>query len=110
MNIALIGGMDRLERHYIESAAKTGVNLRVFSRSEVNIGAKLKHMGALVIFTNKVSHRVKKVAMNAARTNSIPVLMHHSCGACTLKDCLNCIKNADFIAGSEGKPAIKTVC
>ena len=91
MNIALIGGIDRLERHYQEEAVRAGVDLRIFNISETNIGAKLKQADALVIFTNKVSHRMKKQAVSAAKAHEIPVFMHHSCGVCTLRDCLNCL-------------------
>ncbi|WP_298271372.1 DUF2325 domain-containing protein [Geobacter sp.] len=91
MCVALIGGMDRLERHYVGEAERLGIALRVFTRSEVNIGSKLKHVDAVVIFTNKVSHRVKAEAMKAAKSNGIPVFMHHSCGVCTLRDCFNCL-------------------
>ncbi len=92
MCIAVIGGMDRLEKHYRDEAHRAGVELRVFRTSEVNIGAKLKKADAVVIFTNMVSHRVKKEAMNAAKLNNIPVFMHHSCGVCTLRDCLSCLQ------------------
>lgn len=91
MSIALIGGMDRLERHYRQEAARSGIELRVFSQSENNIAAKLKRFDALVIFTNKVSHRVRNEAMAAAKLNGIPVFQYHSCGVCTLRDCLNCL-------------------
>lgn len=91
MCIALIGGMDRLEKHYQGEAGRAGVELQIFTRSENNIAAKLKKADAVVIFTNMVSHRVKKEAMNAARLNNIPVFMHHSCGVCTLRECLNCL-------------------
>ncbi len=92
MCIALIGGMDRLEKHYMNEAGRAGVELQVFTRSENNIGAKLKKADAVVIFTNMVSHRVKKEAMTAAKLNDIPVFMHHSCGVCSLRDCLNCMQ------------------
>jgi len=91
MCVALIGGMDRLEKHYLEEAGKCGIDLKVFTRSHGNIGPKLKNVDAMVIFTNKVSHRVKKEAMSAARANDIPVFMHHACGVCTLRDCLGCL-------------------
>lgn len=91
MCIALIGGMDRLERHYIDVARRAGVQLRVFTRSEANISSKLKNFDGMVIFTNKVSHKVKNEAMTAAKINNIPVYMHHSCGVCTLRDCLSCL-------------------
>lgn len=91
MCIALIGGMDRLEKHYMEEGERVGVDLRVFTTSEANICSKIRNVDAMVIFTNKVSHRVKAEAMKAAKANGIPVFMHHSCGVCTLRDCLNCL-------------------
>jgi hypothetical protein len=91
MCIALIGGMDRLEPQYMKEADKLGMELRVFTKAETGIASKLKHADAVVIFTNKVSHRARNEAMNAVRTNNIPVFMHHACGVCTLRDCLKCI-------------------
>ena len=92
MCVALIGGMDRLERHYMNEAERFGIDLKVFTKSETGIMSKIKNMDALVIFTNKVSHRVKKEAVNTAKAMNIPVLMYHSCGVCTLRDCLSCQK------------------
>jgi hypothetical protein len=46
MNIALIGGIDRLERHYQKEALRAGVDLRIFNISEANINAKLKQVDA----------------------------------------------------------------
>jgi len=88
MCVALFGGMDRLEKHYLEEADRVGIALRVFTRSEVNIAAKVRRVDAMVIFTNKVSHRVKSEAMSAARANGIPVFFHHACGVCSLRNCL----------------------
>ncbi len=91
MCIALIGGMDRLTRHYIEEALKMGIELRVFTRQEVNIGPKIRNTDAMVIFTNKVSHNVKARAVREAKANGIPVHMQHSCGVCSLRSCLDCL-------------------
>lgn len=91
MSIALIGGMDRLERHYISEAAKFGINLRVFNGPETGLNAKIENVDAVVIFTGKVSHRAKKEAMNMAKSSNMPVLMCHSCGICTLRDCFTCL-------------------
>ena len=93
MCLALIGGMDRLERQYKNEAEKMGINLKVFNKSEAGIGSKIRNMDALVIFTNKVSHQAKREVMNAAKANKIPVFMYHSCGVCTLRDCFRCLKN-----------------
>lgn len=92
MCIAVVGGMDRLERHYRDEAEKFEIDLRVFTRSETEIGSKIKNVDVVVIFTNKVSHRMKKEVINIAKYKKIPILMYHSCGICTLRDCLNCLK------------------
>jgi len=94
MCVALIGGMDRLERHYINEAEKVGIELRVFNKSEADMALEIKHVDAVVIFTNKVSHRAKREVMNIAKSRNIPVFMYHSCGICTLRDCFNCLKSS----------------
>ena len=90
MCVALIGGMKRLEAHYLENAARLGIDLRVFNESETNIGRKIKGMDAIVIFTNKVSHRLRNEALKTARANGIRIVLEHSCGVCTFRECLNC--------------------
>lgn len=91
MCVALIGGMDRLERHYMDEAEKFGIDLKVFTKLETEMASKIKNVDAVVIFTNKVSHKARKEAMNMAKIKHIPVFMYHSCGICTLRDCLHCI-------------------
>jgi len=91
MKISLIGGIDRLDRHYREAAQKAGIDLSIYSQSEVNLSSKIKHADAIVMFTNKISHQARIQVMNMAKTKSIPVHMFHSCGVCTLRDCLNCL-------------------
>jgi len=91
MCIALIGGMDRLERHYKSEAEKFGIELKVFNTSAAGIASKVKTADAVVIFTNKVSHRARKEVISMVRSRNIPVYQYHSCGICTLRDCFNCI-------------------
>ncbi len=95
MSVALIGGMDRLVRNYIHEAKQAGINLKVFTKLETKLSAKVKNVDAIVIFTNKVSHKAKKEAMNAARLRNIPIFMHHSCGICTLRECFNHLKGTE---------------
>jgi len=91
MCVALIGGMDRLKSYYISEAKKFGVDLKVFSqyKRKSNRATKIGSVDAMVIFTNKVSHRAKDEIMNIARDGNIPVSMCHSCGVSTLRKYLN---------------------
>ena len=45
MCIALVGGMDRLDKHYMETAKRAGVSLQIFTRSQTNIAARLTAYG-----------------------------------------------------------------
>ncbi|OPY67624.1 MAG: hypothetical protein A4E57_02216 [Syntrophorhabdaceae bacterium PtaU1.Bin034] len=89
MCVAVVGGMDRLERSYKAEAERQGVELRVFTKSKAGLGTRLKAVDAVVIFTGKMSHRMKNEAVNAAKSKNIPVIMAHSCGVCTLRECLD---------------------
>jgi len=96
MSVALIGGMDRLIREYIEEAQKLGIELRVFTKPVKGLHSRIRNMDAIIIFTDKVSHGLKNEAKKIGKLNNIPVFLHHSCGVCTLRDCLRCIKNLNY--------------
>lgn len=91
MSVILVGGMDRLGEKYRTEAKRQGMDLRIFSQAENNMAVKIKGADAVVIFTNKVSHHARNEAMAAAKKNGIPVFMHHTCGVCTLRECLVCL-------------------
>lgn len=93
MCIGVIGGMARLQPHYQEEAERFGVKLKLFNTLQVGMAAKLRHIDAVVLFTNKVSHGARREAVNAARSAGIPLLQVHSCGVCTLRDCFRCLLN-----------------
>ena len=92
MSIILVGGIDRLGDKYLKEAKDLGIDLSIFSQARQNMGIKIKHADGVVIFTNMVSHQARHDAFTAAKKQGIPVLMHHACGVCTLRECLNCLR------------------
>jgi hypothetical protein len=92
MCIALIGGMDRLERRYLLEGERAGVSLKVFNGTETRLASRIGDVDAMVIFTNKVSHTARREAVGVAKSRNIPVYLRHSCGVCTLRRCLDCIQ------------------
>jgi len=91
MSVVLVGGMDRLGNQYRKEAKRMGMELRIFSQSEQDMGGKIANAKAVVIFTNKVSHQARNEAVAAAKRRGIPLYMHHACGVCTLRECLKCL-------------------
>jgi hypothetical protein len=91
MRISLVGGIDRLERHYRQEAANLGVELRIFNHSVIDLSAKLGQTEAVLLFTSKVSHRARRQVMGVALSRNIPMFQSHNCGVCALRDCLDCV-------------------
>ncbi len=88
MCAALVGGMDRLKREYVNEAKKNGVKLKHYTGKERKISGSLGSVDFVVLFTNKVSHKARKDVLAAARGKDVPVIMQHSCGVSTLKKCI----------------------
>jgi hypothetical protein len=93
VNIALIGGMQRMIKCYRAEAERHCVNLTVFNTAVVDIVPRIQNCDAVVIFTNMVSHRVRNIVMNIARSRNISVLMCHSCGVSSWRRFLGCLTN-----------------
>jgi len=89
MCIAVIGGMKRLEAHYRQEAQRQGIELKVFNIAGRDLERKLQRMNAVILFTGQVSHNARHKVLRAARRHQIPLYQCHSCGLCTLRDCLN---------------------
>lgn len=92
MSIVVVGGMDRLGPHYRREAEKFGHRLEIFNTATAKMTTRIQNSDALVLFTNKVSHKARNEAVSTARKSGIPVYMFHSCGLCTLRDCFQCLK------------------
>jgi len=89
MCAALVGGMDRLKRDYMNEAKKNGVKLKCYTGKERSISGSLGKVDFVVLFTNKVSHKARKDVLSAIRGKNVPVIMRHSCGISSLRDCLD---------------------
>lgn len=81
-----------MERRYVMEAERVGISLKVFNGPEARLTSRMGNVDAMVIFTNKVSHRARWEAMGVAKSRNIPVYLRHSCGVCTLRRCLDCIQ------------------
>ncbi len=97
MNIALIGGMDRLEGHYITEAKALGVTLKVVNRCRGQFSDRVASVDGLILFTGKVSHAMRHQTTNLARSRNIPLVQCHSCGICSLRLCLDRIMAFRYI-------------
>jgi len=88
MCATLVGGMDRLKKQYEETARSQGVKLKIFTGKERNMRSQIGSPDLIIIFTDKCSHKARKLAVQHASAAGIPVAQSHSCGLSSLKSCL----------------------
>ena len=88
MCAALVGGMDRLRKEYIDTAKGMGVSLKVFTGQERSIKSQLGDLDMMILFTGKVSHAARQEAVKHAKANNIPLHMIHSSGVSALRKCI----------------------
>jgi len=88
MCAALVGGMDRLRRDYMNEAKKNGIKLKCYTGKERKISGSLGNVDFVVLFTNKVSHKARRDVLNSLKSKNIPVIQSHSCGVSSLRECL----------------------
>lgn len=92
MCAALVGGMDRLRKEYIDTAKDMGFDLKVFTGQERSIKSQLGDLDMVILFTGKVSHAARHEAVKHAKANSIPLHMIHSSGVSALRKCFESAK------------------
>jgi Uncharacterized protein conserved in bacteria (DUF2325) len=90
MHISVVGGMARLEPHYRKEVEKLGYELRIYNKPESRMASKIANSEVVVLFTGKVSHEARNQVVAAAKGRNIPLIMCHSCGVCSFRDCLAC--------------------
>ena len=88
MCAVLVGGMDRLQREYIETAKSLGVDLKVFNGQERSIEKKLGSADMLILCTGKVSHSAQREVVKHAGAKNIPVSRIQSAGVSALRCCI----------------------
>lgn len=88
MCAALVGGMDRLKREYMNEAKKNGIKLKCYTGKERKISNSLGNVDLVVLFTGKVSHKARKDVLGAVRSKNVQIIQSHSSGVSSLRDCL----------------------
>ena len=101
MKVALIGGMDRLEQHYLREAKKLGHEMRVFNRFESGLPSRIGKPEAFILFTGKVSHQVRAIVTELAKTQGVPLYQYHQCGICALRDALMVLNQSNTASAGE---------
>ena len=82
MSIVIIGGHDRMVRQYHDICKAYKCKAKVFTHMSADLNKQMGQPDLYVLFTNTVSHKMVKCAMDGAKkTNAAAMPMSLSCQA-----------------------------
>ncbi|WP_456475794.1 DUF2325 domain-containing protein [Candidatus Pyrohabitans sp.] len=93
MTIVVIGGIDRLERHYKRAASNKGYKAHVFSTFKANVAKKIPGSKGVILFTNQVSHSLARIVTVTAKKSGVPVVRTHKSSLSAFKQSLDDLCN-----------------
>lgn len=88
MSVVIIGGHDRMVCQYKEICKKHKCKAKIFTQMPGGLNKKIGTPDLVVLFTNTVSHKMVKCAVNEAKNKKIEVVRCHSSSQAALSEIL----------------------
>ena len=79
MSVVIVGGNHCMQRLYIDTCKKYGCNAKAYVKTNADLKRRIGSPDLVILFTNTVSHKMKKIAVSEAkRCNAIIKCSHSS--------------------------------
>ncbi|MCI8597825.1 MAG: DUF2325 domain-containing protein [Lachnospiraceae bacterium] len=88
MSIVIIGGHDRMVRQYQETCKAYQCKAKVFTQMTGDLKKQVGRPDLFVLFTNTVSHKMVKCAIEEAKRNHTEVVRCHTSSRAALEEIL----------------------
>ncbi|HIZ43283.1 MAG TPA: DUF2325 domain-containing protein [Firmicutes bacterium] len=88
MSVVIIGGHDRMVCQYKKICKKYNCKAKVFTQMAAGLSKQIGCPDLLVLFTNTVSHKMIKCAVDEAKRADIEVVRCHTSSGSALSEIL----------------------
>ena len=88
MSVVIIGGHDRMVCNYKQICKKYNCKAKVFTQMPGDLRKQMGSPDLCVLFTNTVSHKMVKCAVEEARKNDVDLVRCHSSSKTALEQIL----------------------
>lgn len=89
MGVVIVGGNECMVRQYEKIGREHGCKVKVFVKESGSFKRQVGTPGLMVLFTNAVSHKMVKTAMDVAKKNNIRVERLHTSSSSALNALLS---------------------
>lgn len=106
MTVAVVGGLDRLERHYTALAKEhAGLKIKVYSQLRPKMADKIASADGVVLITNLVSHNAAREVYRLARDKGLAVVPCHRASVTAMRECVDTLVSGQPTEGAKaGEP------
>ncbi len=99
MTVSIVGGLDRLEKDYINAGKVLGVKTKVILKKQTHIADILENSDAIVLLTSNIAHGVASKARNISKQKNVPLFQIHNCSVKsvegTIEKCIRLFDNGE---------------
>ncbi len=88
MSVVIIGGHDRMVSEYKKICKSYNCKAKVFTQPSADLRSQIGKPDLLVLFTNTVSHKMVRCAVDEAEKNNLEIIRCHSSSKSALKSVL----------------------
>ena len=89
MSVVIVGGHDRMVRQYKDICREYGCKAKVFTQMGNGLRGAMGSPDLLVLFTNTMSHKMVKCALDGTKNCRTAVERSHSSSKAALKNILD---------------------
>ena len=94
MSVVIVGGHDRMVTQYKEICKKHKCKAKVFTQMSADLNKQIGSPDLLVLFTNTVSHKMVKTAVEEAKKSNTEIVRCHTSSGTALNEILTNACNA----------------
>lgn len=88
MSVVIVGGHDRMVCQYIKICKNYKCKAKVFTRMPASLDKQIGTPDLFILFTNTVSHKMVKTAVDEAKRKNIDVVRCHTSSSTALENIL----------------------
>jgi hypothetical protein len=88
MSVVIVGGHDRMVTRYKNICKKYNCKAKVFTQMAGDLKKQMGNPDLFVLFTNTVSHKMVKCAVDEAKRNDTEIVRCHSSSGSALEQIL----------------------
>lgn len=88
MSIVIVGGHDRMVCQYMKICKNYKCKAKVFTQMPASFGKQMGCPDLFILFTNTVSHKMVRCALDEAKKNNVEVVRCHTSSGAALENIL----------------------